>query len=358
MITIKSKMLEERVAKRAKRGEGAKTAKLSSVKKTIMLALLPKVKETYENLKQLLSAIDLAGIPFSYSCDIKLDLLLVGKQAASCTHNCIYCTGRAPWTGQKSGTLLTVGDLKMFHQQYLARDPETQKEADFNNCVNDNLLQLHFPDEMLVIDCVNVAELHILMGISVRLLTYVQSQFGKREEDKVKGADFIHKFLSSINVTAKSPGRLEGNQAEKVAQSSSQLLLLANELPDEIRDKVKAVGPVLEAFNGVKHSCFGEKIQGDYVREIARFSALYRGLPGITFPPKFHVVESHIQTFLSRRQAEGFHNHGLSFWGEQSYESVHHDFKVYWERRKVGEDHSNYVDALRDAFLEWNSSHI
>ena len=179
-----------------------------------------------------------------------------------------------------------------------------------------------------------------------------------REEEKARGTDFLHQFLTSINVTVKTPGRLEGNQAEKVAQNAGQLLLLANQLPDEIRDRVKAVGPVLEAFNQVKHSCFGEKIQGDYVTEIARFCGLYRSLPGITMPPKFHMVESHIQAFLSRRQAEGFHNHGLAFWGEQSYESAHHDFKILWQRFKLGEDHDDYVEALSDAFLEWNSSHI
>ena len=78
MITIQSKMLvEEKVAKRSKYSEGigAKEAKMSSVKKVIMLALLPKVKETHENLRTLLTAVDLSGIPFTFSCDIKLDLM-------------------------------------------------------------------------------------------------------------------------------------------------------------------------------------------------------------------------------------------------------------------------------------------
>ena len=362
MITIQSKMLvEEKVAKRTKysEGVGAKEAKMSSVKKVIMLALLPNVKETHENLKTLLTAVDLSGIPFTFSCDIKLDLMLIGKQQASCTHNCIYCTGAAPWTDQNSGDLMTIGMLKCFHRLYLERDPEDEeKEADFNNCVDDNLLQLHFPDEMYVIDAINIPELHILMGVVVKLLDYIKSLFGKDQEDKSRGAAFVHQYLTSLNITQKTPGRLEGNQAEKIAQNSGQLLLLADQLPQEISDRVKNVAPVLEAFNRVKHSCFGQRIYGDYVGEIARFSSLYRSLPGITKPPKFHMLESHVETFLTRRQAEGFVDHGLSFWGEQQFESSHHDFKVCWERRKLGDQHENYVAALSDAFLEWNSSHI
>ena len=361
MITIKPKELEEKVAKRTKYSEGfgAKKAKMSSVKRVIMLCLLTKVKETHENVRTLLTAIDLCGIPFTFSCDIKLDLMLIGKQQASCTHNCIYCTGKAPWTGCNCGELLTVGALKQFHSQYLERDSEKDTEADFNNCVNANLLQLHFPDEMYVIDCINIPELHILMGIIVKLLDYIKSLFGKEPEDKSRGADFVHQYLTSLNITQKSPGRLEGNQAEKVAQNSGQLLLLAGQLPqEEISERVKKVAPVIEAFNRVKHSCFGERLYGDHVGEIARFCSLYRSLPGITMPPKFHMLESHVVTFLARRHAEGFENHGLAYWGEQCYEAAHHDFKVYWERRKLGHQHENYVAALSDAFLEWNSSHI
>ena len=83
LLTLKSKNLEDQVvAKRSKYtdGVGAKTGKLSSVKKVIMIGLVPNVQENYENVKTILTAIDLSRLPISFSCDIKLDLYLVGKQ--------------------------------------------------------------------------------------------------------------------------------------------------------------------------------------------------------------------------------------------------------------------------------------
>ena len=359
-MTLKSKKLEEQVAKRSKYSDGVgyKGAKLSSVKKVFMIGLVPKVQENYENVKKILTTIDLSGLPISFSCDIKLDLYLVGKQNASCAHPCIYCSGASPWTNKNSGHLLTIGDLKKFHSDYMKSERKAKDAQEANNCVNENILQFLFSDDTLLLDCLNIQELHIMMGIVWKLLEYIKSLFGKNVEDKERGAAFIHQFLVSLNITLKRPTGLEGNQAEKVAQNSAKLMILADELPQELSVKVKAVAPVLEAFNRVKHSCFGERIQGDYVTDIAQFSKLFRSLPKISIPPKVHLVEEHVVQFLARRRADGFMDHGLAFWGEQAYESSHHDFKQYWERRKLGEDHQNYVEALRDAFLEWNSSHI
>ena len=88
-MTLKSKKLEEQVAKRSKYSDGVgyKGAKLSSVKKVFMIGLVPKVQENYENVKKILTTINLSGLPISFSCDIKLDLYLVGKQNASCAHH-------------------------------------------------------------------------------------------------------------------------------------------------------------------------------------------------------------------------------------------------------------------------------
>ena len=297
-MTLKSKKLEEQVAKRSKYSDGVgyKGAKLSSVKKVFMIGLVPKVQENYENVKKILTTIDLSGLPISFSCDIKLDLYLVGKQNASCAHPCIYCSGASPWTNKNSGHLLTIGDLKKFHSDYMKSDRKAvSMRTFFSSCF------------LMTCFCWTVSmfkSLHIMMGIVWKLLEYVKSLFGKNVEDKERGAAFIHQFLVSLNITLKRPTGLEGNQAEKVAQNSAKLMIQADELPQELSVKVKAVAPVLEAFNRVKHSCFGERIKGDYVADIAQFSKLYRSLPKISIPPKVHLVEEHVVQFLARRQAD------------------------------------------------------
>ena len=349
--------------KRKKYSDGVianKTAKLSSVKKTLLIGLWPKVQENYDNVKTLLSTVDLSKLPcpVTFSCDIKLDLFLVGKQQGSCKHPYIYCTGSDPWTCPTR--LLTIGDLKKFQSDYLlAKAADEKTEAmDYNNCIYDNLLQHQFPDDKLILDCIAVPELHILLGVITKLLQYIQACFGKDAAAKLRGEEFVRKFLTSLNITVKGRGQLEGNAAAKVAKNSSKLQDLAKELSEDVSEKVCRVGPVLEAFNEVKHLCFGERILGNYPAAIQKFSGLWRSLPSISIPPKAHMLETHVVQFLDRRRSEGFVFHGLAYWGEQGFEQTHHDFKVHWSRRAVGEDHEKYVDKLKDALVAYNTSHI
>ena len=265
MATLKSKDLELDSTKRAKYGEGVapKEAKLSSVKKVLMLALVPDCQENYHNVKALLQKLDFTGLDVSFSVDLKLALYLVGKQSGGCKHNCIYCTGTDPWSS----------------------------EADFNNCVHENLLQPPFSDSTLILDCLNIPELHIHLGVTTKLLTYIVKCFGSTEDDKAKGRQFYDQFLKSISVTTKQYGRLEGNQCKKVLENTEKLLRMAKNLPSEVAVKVMEVVPVLQAFSDVEKACFGERLCGDYGEAIDKFSRLYRALPGITIPPKVHCLE-------------------------------------------------------------------
>ena len=363
MLTIQPKELSTDDCARSKYCEGvaAKTFKLSGVKKVIILGLMPGVQESHDNIKKLLHAIDLSGLPISFSCDLKLCLFLCGKMQGSCKHPCVFCDGCDPWNGDCS--LLTIGTLKEFYQGYLEDLAKDEGDRDgpmeFNNCTSENLLQfLAFPDDTLVLDIINIPELHLLMGVVVKLMQYVQACFGKLPAEKERGLEFVKMFYKNINITVRQPGRLEGNQAEKVLKNTAEFLRLAQELPQEISNKVSAVADVFNAFNEVKHTCFGTRILGDYKTAIQNFTTLYRGLQKISVPPKVHIVEKHIVQFLDRKKAEGFDDHGLAYWGEQQFEAVHHDFKNLWERRKVGEDHEKFVTALMDAFLEYNATHV
>ena len=361
MLTIQPKELPVDDCARSKYSQGvaAKDFKLSGVKKVLMLGLMPGVEESHDNIQKLLHAIDLSGLPITFSCDLKLCLYLCGKTQGSCKRPCVFCVGAAPWNGDSS--LLTIGALKKFFQDYLEdlAKEDGDHAMDFNNCTKDNLLQfLSFPDDTLILDIINIPELHLLMGTVEKLMKHVQSCFGKLPEEKKRGDEFVKMFLKNINITVRQPGRLEGNQAEKVLKNTVELLRLASELPLDIGEKVFAVCQVLDAFNDVKHACFGTKIMGDYKAAIQKFSTLYRGLQNISVPPKVHMIEQHIVQYLDRKKAEGFEQHGLAYWGEQQFESVHHDFKTLWERRKVGEDHDRFVTILFDAFLEYNATHL
>ena len=73
---------------------------------------------------------------------------------------------------------------------------------------------------------------------------------------------------------------------------------------------------------------------------------------GINITPKVHVVFAHVGEFCSRKNA------GLAKYSEQASESVHHDFKVTWERYKYNMSHPDYAKQLRTCVVKYNSEHI
>ena len=102
MLSVKEKHTEDTQAatKKSKYEEGfaPKDFKYSGVKKLILLLVAPS-SESYENMSALLGELGMDAVDFGFCCDLKMVLLLLGKQAASSKHCCPYCNGSSPWTG-------------------------------------------------------------------------------------------------------------------------------------------------------------------------------------------------------------------------------------------------------------------
>ena len=106
--------------KRLKYEDGvfAGSFKNSGVKKLMPLVVVPDCQEQYENVKQILDLAAVKGVErVSESSDIKMVLTEMGKQRASCTHNCIFGDGKAPYTD--GCRLITVGDLRRAYERYI-----------------------------------------------------------------------------------------------------------------------------------------------------------------------------------------------------------------------------------------------
>ncbi|XP_043473381.1 uncharacterized protein LOC122505669 isoform X2 [Leptopilina heterotoma] len=85
---------ESPTEKRCRYSGGAVTgrkAKLTSVNRLIILCLVPKIKETYENLELLFQLPKLNNIPFKFVADFKLILMVNGQQTATSMFPCPYC---------------------------------------------------------------------------------------------------------------------------------------------------------------------------------------------------------------------------------------------------------------------------
>ena len=173
MVTIKPRRVENREkGKRFKYCEGAvpSTSKLSGVKKTLLVGVLPFTQENYSNVKLMLDLMKLGDLKPTYSADIKMDLYLIGRDHGACRHNCIFGDGCTPWT-KKPCNLITVGDAKMWHMRFMRAGGEGTG-INFQNMVHEILLQ--YPDDTFLIDIVNFPELHVMLGITTRLVDYIK----------------------------------------------------------------------------------------------------------------------------------------------------------------------------------------
>ena len=68
-----------------------RTAKDSSVKRQMLVALSEGLPENFENVRQILSLIKLDKVNFVVSCDMKLANILCGLQSHASTHPCSWC---------------------------------------------------------------------------------------------------------------------------------------------------------------------------------------------------------------------------------------------------------------------------
>ena len=84
--------------KRARHQEGVsgRQAKNSSVKKLMVVVAAPNTKESWENIETLLGELDIASLSTCpFAVDMKVQLILLGKQTGASKHTCPYGHGSA-----------------------------------------------------------------------------------------------------------------------------------------------------------------------------------------------------------------------------------------------------------------------
>ena len=118
--------------------ECPKSTKLSSVKKLFFICLVPWVQELYQNIKSILQELKLEGMEYGISADIKIYLILCGKQTASCLHPCPYCEGVAPWNRDYED--LTIGSLNNWYQKFIRSNNNKNNAKKYQNVINPPLL--------------------------------------------------------------------------------------------------------------------------------------------------------------------------------------------------------------------------
>ena len=244
MEIVKSNDISQNTEKERSRysdGVCPKTTKLSSVKKMFVVGLVPDVQEIYPNVKAMLDELNLEGVEFGFSADLKIYLCITGKQVASCTHACVYCEGQSPW--EEKSKDLTIGSLFDWHQKFLDSGANKKLAKNFQNVVNRPLLI--GDDEDKTLEVLNPPQLHLMTGVLGKLIM---------EMEKITGEIFVSSFLRTEDISRcvyQGSRSFEGNQARKLLKSVDKLEREVMKLKTETCIEVLPYIETLRSFDRV-----------------------------------------------------------------------------------------------------------
>ena len=305
MMSIKHKEEGPVCRKKSRYADGfaPKDFKLSGVKKLLLLLMSPTC-ERHDNISKLLELLGIEAIEFGFSCDVKMLLILLGKQGASCTHCCPFCDGRSPWVGTFNH--VTIGSLWRDYHAYTdamaAADPRKPPKAmDYNNVVNRPLV-IGPADKKILGDLVYFPEHHIFTGILGKLIMEMERKLFDSAKEGVKWMD---EWMATpgVNVSRTvyhGSASFVGNQARRLLTKLDSLeiklegalqgekLVMAKVFIKALR-QFEQVGVVLlkslfsafcllnyETFWQVIVACFGQDLKPDYKSKIGNFMVTYR----------------------------------------------------------------------------------
>ena len=343
-------------------GVGVKDHMSGSTNKLMVLALMHDAPENYQTVKLMMDKVQIENFPATITSDIKMLQLLIGKCGGNLTHGCVFCSAAKPLT--EIGDLYKLSDLKALHLQFEEAGADKTKQRLFQNVVNKPLLDLE-PDN-LILGPVAPPELHLMLGVADKGKKLLEMTVFETEE---AGKNFIDQFLDQQNISSKGyrdSRSLEGNQTRKFLKSTQKLREAYEEVGEEERQKAEPIINILEIFSDVVTKCFGRKLEPGYQDALQRFSSAYMKLnkeqPKIfTVTPKIHIVMFHVQQYLEMMNTELSEDQeyrGLGYMSEQAFEAVHSDMKRQWELRKVGSNHSNFREKLRQFVVAYNSNNL
>ena len=142
----------------------------------------------------MLGLLKLDAVEFGYCCDLKMILILLGKQSASSKYCCPFCTGSSPWLDTYTAT--TIGSLCSDYTAYIEGGSKKSKAQQFHNVINPPLITGSDGQKILG-DLFFLPEQHILTGIVGKLVKELEKKVFESYEE---GKAFMDEWMASPNV--------------------------------------------------------------------------------------------------------------------------------------------------------------
>ena len=364
--------------KRATYSQGAhpNSFKDGGVNRTIIIGFAEKAKETYSNLKEICTHVDVdyndLHRPFDTN-DLKLTPAFLGIGPASSTYPCHLCEMPKKDFGKedvmlKGGEFRTLGSIKAnasgYQRALLTYTGKTKKSsAPWKNCENMPLYDFNNLSELFkIIDLMPPPELHMILGLGNDFFDLLRKRLARPEHIQLL-KDFCLKWcLERVDYFGSGEadglkGQFAGNGCKTLLDhvDGAEGLVYFLSKNAEAFQLVEPILDAMRAFNVVRKQCFGVILDANYKDSIETFANLWIKCDrSITL--KCHVLFVHVVQFLEKN-AQNFPGKGLGFWSEQAAESIHSKWANFWERRKVPTTHKDYDKILFWALVEFNVGH-
>lgn len=290
----------------------------SSVKKLFVIAIAQSVQENYDNIKSLWNALRLNQfltyiIDGTITTDLKVGNILVRLMNHASSFPCTWC--RAPRIDLKN-----VGELRSIQQcqenyEKFCKLNNKKKAKLFENCTRAPIIE---SDKASLLEIIQPPELHLFVGGFSHLFENMEVQYQKIAEKWMKQC-----YIIKVDIYRGKLG-FQGNQCRKLLANIPKL----KKLCDKYDITCKIYADAFENFLKVVNSCFKSVLEPHFEKCILDFQTSFLNL-NISVTSKIHAIFHHVKEFCKSRGI------GLGFFGEQAFESVHHDYNETWENSTI-----------------------
>lgn len=264
----------------------------TGVKRIIIIAIIPEMKETYKNVSQIFNLLNLLSLDKKYTLalDMKMANIVAGIQSHACSYPCIYCIcPKTEFSKMSSSCILRT--LESVSQNACAYKLTKNGEAkDFKSCVNEPLISGAANE--IFLKHIPPAELHLLLRLTNKMFNEIEKRSNDVATQWVTAVGIKRPMLHS--------GEFTGNMCKRLLHNTQRLMDIISQagLDDSLRKFVVA----LDSFNKVCSSCFGMTLAPSFEQNILDFQNNYLAL-GISVTSAAHIVFKHVTQFCRLHKA-------------------------------------------------------
>ena len=328
----------------------------SGVEKILLPCYCRGLKETHETVSVLMKLINVREAAkavrdadgelgeFYFVPDFKMGNLTAGLMQHSSTFPCTWCNVNKSSLKDCGPTARTFG---MIRDNNMARIVEKGEGKDFECCVADPPIG---EDDQEVIDLIVPGELHILLGVVSTLVMDIEEADPPIWPQIDEWYDRLN-IIKSPRAGCPFPGNTCKLLISKKGVEALEELIVSHGVAIDMQPYVD----VFKCLDAISHKCFGNHLHPDWKEEINKFSEVFEAVHRYNgWTPKMHALVHHVPEFISAKERP----RPLGIYSEQAGESVHHNYKVYFEKRYKKLPKSAAPDHELRALVRYNSENL